>query len=49
MKEIDSFRYSSEKCKFLRDLFQQKSKSLEEELIDMNDNKSKEICEALEK
>lgn len=49
MKEIDAFRYSSEKCSMLRSLLQQKSKDLEDGLIDLNDQKSKDICEALEK
>jgi len=48
-KEIDAFKYSSEKCRFLRDLFQQKSKNLEEDIIDKNDQLSREICESLEK
>ena len=46
-KEIDSFKYSSEKCKYLREKFERQVRELEDDFIAKNEEMSKQQCEQL--
>ena len=46
-RKIDNFRYSSEKCRLLRDMFDDKTQMMEDELIIDNDTESKKSCKKI--
>lgn len=44
-REIDTFKYSGEKCRFLREKYEKQTMELEEDFIALNESVSKERCE----
>lgn len=46
-KEIDTFKYSGEKCRFLRERYEKQTMELEEDFIALNQSVSKEQCESV--
>jgi hypothetical protein len=44
-REIDTFKYSGEKCRFLREKYEKSTLELEEDFIALNESVSKERCE----
>ncbi len=43
--EIDSFKYSGDKCRLLREKYDQQTKDIEEDFISLNTKISQERCE----
>ena len=45
--ELNKFRYSSDKCNMMRDIFEKRIKNSEEEIISMNQMRSKKVCQEI--